>query len=108
MKTNNIKRKKYKKTNVYPFLSRMYKLFKTNPESFILKKLKNQGEYDLTEETITIDYRKEIMATLIHETLHCFHPEWNEHQVIREERKIINSISICQVKNILKQFSLLF
>lgn len=104
----NKSRRKYKKTKVYPFLSQMYNLFKTKPELFVFKKMKFEGEYDPVGEIIYMDYRKEILSTLIHEVIHYLHYEWCETKVIREERKIVNSLSQRQIKNIIKRFSSVF
>lgn len=85
----------------------MYKVFKTNPDMFVFKKMSlwhEQGEYD-GDETIIIDYRKELLSTLIHEVLHYLHPKWEEEKVIKEEILIMNSLSVYQVKNVLKRFS---
>jgi len=86
-------------------MSKIYKLFKINPKMFILKKLRIQGEYDPILETINIDYRKEIFATVCHESLHHFYPNWTESQITRTEYKIMNSMSIRQIKNFIKRFS---
>ena len=105
MRRNKRKFKAYKKTNVYPFLTRMYKILKTKPDIFVLQKLRNcQGECDWTEDTIKVDYRQEMLSTIVHEMLHYFHPNWSETHVLREEIKIMNALSLCQVKNILRRF----
>lgn len=101
----NKSRRKYKKTKVYPFLSQMYNLFKTKPELFVFKKMKFEGEYDPVSEIIYVDYRKEILSTICHETLHLLHPEWPESKVIKEEYIIMNNMSVCQVKHLIKKFS---
>lgn len=106
MRSTEIKYKHYRKTNVYPFLSKMYKLFETTPEIFILKKTRKcDGEYNPVDDTIYIDYRKECISTLIHEILHYLHSDWCETKVIHEEIKIMNALSLRQIKTILKRFS---
>ena len=97
--------KKYKKTKVYQFLSQMYNLFKTKPELFVFKKMKFEGEYDPVGEIIYMDYRKEILSTICHETLHLLHPNWSESKIIKEEHIIMNNISIRQIKHLIKKFS---
>ena len=101
-----INHRQYRKTNVYPFLNKMYTIFKTKPCVFVLKKMRIQGDYDYIEDedVISIDFRKELISTLIHEVLHHIHPTWKEQQVKREEHKIMNSVSVQQVKHILKRF----
>ena len=80
-------------------------MFQTEPEVFILKKTKkDEGSYDPSTDIICIDYRKELLSTLVHETIHRIHTKWCESRVIKEEIKIMNSLSIKQVKNILTRF----
>lgn len=106
MDTHTIKRKKYKRTNVYPFLHRMYTLFNTRPDIFVLKKIRlYEGEYDPVNDVINIDYRKELISTLVHEVLHYLYIKWPEQRVRTQEQKIMNSLSVRQVRNILKRFS---
>ena len=105
MKRRPINRKKFRTTNVYPFLTRMYRLFRTAPEIFILKKLRYEGDYNPDTDVIRIDYRKEFVSTLVHEVLHYLYPKWTEWEVIHEERRIMNSLTLIQVKHILKKFS---
>ena len=105
MQIKPAKRKKYKRTNVYPFLAKMYHIMETKPDVFELKKLHNcQGECDWTEDIIRLDYRKEFISTIVHEVLHYIHSSWSETRVLKEEIKIMNSLSICQVKHILQKF----
>lgn len=49
-----------------------------------------------------IDYRRDIVATLIHESLHKWHPKWCETKVIRHERKIVNQLTCRQFKTLMK------
>lgn len=83
----------------------MYKLFKTNPEIFILKKMRIQGSCDYVNDIICLDYRKEILSTVCHEVLHYIYPAMTETSVARQERRIMNFLTPIQVKHILKNFS---
>jgi hypothetical protein len=106
MRMKPAKRKKYKKTNVYPFLSKMYHILESKPEIFILEKLYDcQGECDWTEDTIKLDYRQQFLSTAVHEVLHYIHPDWCETRVLREEMKIMNSLSICQVRHLIQRIA---
>ena len=70
---------------------------------FVLKKLKKvQGwcEWD----SIIIDYRKELIPTLIHECIHLLEPSWSEAQVAYAEKRIINTITIDDVIQLLMFF----
>jgi len=96
------KTKKYSRF-ISNYLSKLYKLL-NEPYIFSIKKLnKLQGYCDSDE--ICIDYRKDILSTLIHEVLHYYYPNWSETKVLNEERKIINYLTIKQVKNILRRFT---
>jgi hypothetical protein len=72
---------------------------------FILRKMRIQGECDYVEDMISIDYRKEFFSTLCHEILHYIHTDWTEQQVLHEEHKIMNAISIRQMKTFIKKFA---
>ena len=105
MKKMEGKRKSYRKTNVYPFLNRVYKLLETKPEMFVLRKMRIQGECDYIEDIITIDPRKEVLSTVCHEILHYLHPAWSERTVIQAEHRIMNNMTIRQLKTFLKKFT---
>lgn len=84
----------------------MYRLMTDKPEMFVLRKMHlYQGECDWVDDVITVDYRREFISTLIHEVLHYFHPTWSETKVLREEKKIINALSVRQVRNVLKCYA---
>jgi len=63
------------------------------------------GKYEPSDDEITIDYRKELIPTLIHEIMHCLHPDWCETKVLTKEREVVNAMSLRQCKNILRRFS---
>jgi hypothetical protein len=76
----------------------------SEPGFFKFKKLKGAMGYCEWEDGIIIDYRRELMPTLIHECIHYIYPEWSESQVLYAEKRVINTISGAQVINILKIF----
>lgn len=51
---------------------------------------------------IYIDYRKEMVNTLIHECLHYIEPNWSEAQILYAEKRIVNLISKKQLITLLK------
>lgn len=88
------------------FVRKLYRLFKDKPHIFHIRKLKKARGYCHTEiERIELDYRDEIISTLLHEALHFLHPEMSEDQVLWHETYLINKLSQRQVKNIIKRFS---
>tara|TARA_R110000824_G_scaffold12226_7_gene53569 strand:+ start:6216 stop:6530 length:315 start_codon:yes stop_codon:yes gene_type:complete len=95
----------YPKQKLYGITSRLYHELRNNPE-IIIKKLKGMhGEYDFSTEEITLDYRGELLPTLIHEYLHKWHPDANETWVLNEESRIVNALSKKQVKRIIYEFA---
>jgi hypothetical protein len=89
------------KQKVYHDVSRIYKELRNN-QDVRFKRLKGyQGEYDFCCDEITIDYRKELLPTLIHEFIHKFYPNKSERWVLQRERFIICRLSPSQAKRLL-------
>lgn len=98
---------KYRKSKVYSITTRLYRDLKNNNGTIILKKINGcHGFYDDNTEQIALDYRKEFIPTIIHEFLHKWNPEKSETWVLREEAKIVNALSIIQIKHILRIVSI--
>lgn len=94
------------KLNKYRFTRELYKLFREKPGIFHVKKLKSaRGYCHTTIERIELDYRDEIISTLLHEALHFLYPDMSEDQVLRNEKDLINNLSPRQVRNIIKRFA---
>jgi len=93
------------KVSLYRFTSRLYSELRKPERNIILKKLRGLcGLYDYGSEDITLDYRRELVPSLIHEILHHFNPDKCESWVLSEEKKIMNALSVRQIKNIIKAF----
>jgi hypothetical protein len=71
---------------------------------FTLKKLKGVHGYCEWEEGIILDYRKEFIATIIHECIHLIEPDWSEAQVVYSESRVINTITEDDVIRLLMFF----
>lgn len=71
---------------------------------FTLKKLKGVHGYCEWEEGIILDYRKEFIATIIHECIHFIEPDWSEAQVVYSESRVINTITEDDVIRLLMFF----
>lgn len=97
----------YSKKQLYLFTRQLYKLFHEKPDLYTLRKLRNDhGRIDWENVTpITLDYRRDIVAALIHEAIHYMHQDMAETHVLEMERNILNQLSVRQVKNILKRFA---
>lgn len=88
------------------FVRRLYRLFETKPFIFELKKLKGARGYCYDDiEKIEIDYRAEIISTLVHESLHFMLPELSEKRIRFHEVYIMSQLSTVQIKNILRKFA---
>lgn len=72
---------------------------------FKLKKLKGVMGYCEWEDGIIIDYRKELVPTIIHECIHYLNPSWSETRVLYVEKRIVNCISTKQTLKLLRKFS---
>lgn len=71
---------------------------------FILKKLRGAHGYCEWDEGIVLDYRKEFIATIIHECIHLIEPDWSEAQVVYSESRVINTITEDDVIRLLMFF----
>lgn len=104
--TKNQFAKKQRKTvsdkqKAYRVISRIYKELRNN-QQIAFKKLRGcQGEYDFCGDEITIDFRKEVLPTLIHEFIHKFHPDKNESWVLNKEKFVMQRMSPAQAKRLL-------
>lgn len=60
---------------------------------FVLKKLKGVHGWCEWEDGIILDYRKDLIPTIIHECIHLLEPDWSESQVAYSEKRVINTIT---------------
>jgi hypothetical protein len=101
-----ISRRQYrkKKNELYRFISSLYRFLRLNPESVKFEKIHGNvvGYYDYDTEEITLDYRKDIIPTLVHEYLHHLHSKWSETKIIAREKEIMSVLTAKQCRTILK------
>lgn len=71
---------------------------------FTLEKLKGVHGYCEWEEGIRLDYRKDLIPTIIHECIHLLNLEWTETQVSYCEKRIVNTITPDDVARLLMIF----
>lgn len=71
---------------------------------FEFKKLKGVHGYCEWEEGIVLDYRKDLVPTIIHECIHLMEPDWSEAKVCYTESRIINTIKPDDVIRLLMFF----
>ena len=99
----------FRKKDLYNYTNRIYRFLEKHGDAIIFIKIQGPqtGFYDRAgdEFSIEIDYRKEIIPTLIHELLHRWYPEWCETKVRKVETQIVNQLSERQCKNILKKLA---
>lgn len=60
---------------------------------FILKKLKGVHGYCDWDDGILLDYRKDLIPTIVHECIHYIEPDWSEAQVVYAESRVINTVT---------------
>lgn len=94
------------KQELYRITSRLYKELRSHKNNIIVKKMRGTlcGLYNLENGDITLDYRKELIPTLIHEYLHHWNQDKCETWILDKERRIVSALSNKQVKNIIKAF----
>ncbi len=93
-----------KKHQAYIITTKLHDFIKKYPNNIIFKKIYGGalGYYDYSTDEITIDYRKDIIPTIIHEFIHKLYPNLSETNVIKKEKEVMRVITIRQCKNILK------
>ncbi len=98
---------KKRKKETYTLIKRLYRFLRNNSDQISFKKLGGGilGYYDYGTAEITIDHRREVIPTLIHEFIHHIHPKWSETKVVNYERRIMNSLTSRQFKNIIRILS---
>jgi len=93
----------YSKKEITSFTRRLHYHLRHHSDEIYFQKIRGMcGFYDYGTGEITIDYRKDILATLIHEFLHHIYPNSCETEVQAHEKAVINSLSRQQVRNIIK------
>ena len=102
--------KKPTKKEIYNITKRLYYLLRSHPENIEFKKLSGGyfGFYTPGTEEITIDYRRAIVPTLVHEAIHKWHNDWSETKVCIEERRTMNALTPRQTQNIIKALAKTF
>jgi len=101
---NRIRKNRRKKTEAYSIISRLYHFLRLNPDNVFFRRLGGHktGDYDPKEEEIRLDYRKDIIPTLIHEFLHHLYPNMCETKIKEKERQTMSKISPRQGVNIIR------
>jgi len=92
------------KKEMYNLTRRLYYLLRHHQDRIEFKKLYGgiMGMYHEDTDEIVIDFRRQIIPTLIHEALHKWHPDWSETKVCNRERWIMNHLTPKQIKNIFR------
>lgn len=98
----SIRKYRKRKLETYSFIKQLYNFLREHPDSISFKKLRSIcGYYDAENEEIVIDYRRDIIATLVHEIAHHLHPDWTETKIQQKERQIISCLTPTQCANII-------
>jgi hypothetical protein len=71
---------------------------------FRFKKLRGSHGFCAWEDGIVLDYRRDLVSTMIHECLHYLEQDWSEAKILYAEKRIINSINKKQIITLIKNF----
>jgi hypothetical protein len=63
------------------------------PEFFQFKKIRGLTTGFFKGDHIELDYRKDIIQTIIHESIHVLYPKLSETAVIKKEKEVLKEIS---------------
>lgn len=93
----------YTKKEIYKFTRRLHYLLRHHQDRITFQRIKGAyGYYDFETDEITIDHRKDIIPTLVHEALHKWHNDWCETKVLQHEHLIMNSLTPSMIRKIIK------
>ena len=95
------------KTHVNRFTRKLYRFLDEGHE-FKFRKMKYLRGHVYTHNFPTevhLDFRENIISTLIHEALHYFYPDASETWVLTMEKRIVNQLTDRQVRNILRRWA---
>jgi hypothetical protein len=78
------------------------KLLRSKPPQFFqFKKIHGRTTGFYKGDHIELDFRKDLVQTIIHECIHILHPSLTETNVVKEERKIMKVVTNLEVAEIL-------
>jgi len=101
MNKKKAQERKASRRKVNYYLHRIYALCRKDIKVILKRIRKNRGVTN-TIDTIYLHPKQDIIPTFIHECLHILYPSWSESRIIKWEEKIINTISIRQIINLLQ------
>lgn len=56
-----------------------------------------------TVQVMAIDFRKDALSTIIHESLHIIYPDWSETAILDAEKGIVDHMSQRQFNNLMSR-----
>ena len=91
-----------RKSETYTFTRQLYDFLREHPDSITFKRLRKIcGYYDAEHEEIVIDFRRDMVATLVHEISHHIHPTWCETKILQKELQVMSCLTPTQCTNII-------
>ena len=82
------------------------KLVKSKPPKFFrFKKIRGQTTGYCDWDYIALDFRKDLVQTILHECTHYLYPELSESKVIKREKELMKVITNLQVAELLQIIS---
>jgi len=86
------------------FYSNLLKYVKTHPDKIMLEKLSCSGFFE-NDGYIILDYRKNMLRTLIHEYLHLIYPKIKEEKIVLLEKYYYYHITSSIIKSLQKEIN---
>jgi hypothetical protein len=90
-------------------LRRCYRLL-ADP-STLLRHRKFRGQLHgisyATVQVMAVDFRKDALATIIHECLHIIYPNWSESAILDSEKGIVDSMTQQQFNNLMSRIAVM-
>lgn len=80
-------------------------LRKSPPQFFQFKRIYGRTTGLYKGDHIELDYRKDLVQSILHECIHVLHPELSETKVIQTEKLILKTITNEQVATVLNILS---
>ena len=101
--------RKYNKETLHRIMSRLYTEMREYGNISFKKLHGKVGTFSWDgDDVVVVDYRKDMLPTIIHEFLHKWHPDRPEKWVIAEESRIINALSLKQIRNFVRVLAEVF
>lgn len=101
---------------LYRIVSRIYRMFNHEGWRVRYARIRNDREFcerhevsadvvgvcDYGRKILWVDYREDILSTIVHESLHAIYPELREYEIVRLEKMVMSNLSPLQAKRLIR------